>query len=651
MLPKARFGVFGGVVASVFAGMSAMAAPPAPPPPVTFGDMVHQRAIAALEGDAALKHSPEAILVRFKAGTPAASKDVVRQMIGGVKVREYGVVPGLEKLHTNIGVELAVRTLSQLPQVEYAEPDYVVHHTATPNDTYFGLQWGMLNSGQNVNGVVGTAGADSRATQAWDVFTGDPNFVIAVIDTGMQLNHPDLAANLYTNPGEIPGNGVDDDGNGYIDDVNGWNFYGANNNPGDSGGHGTHTAGTVGAVGNNGVGVTGMNWQCKIMPLKFLGPNGGYTSDAVLAVQYFTNKGVKVSNNSWGGGGYSQALYDAINASKSVGHVFVAAAGNGGSDQIGDNNDSIPHYPSNYNLDNIIAVAATDSRDARATFSNYGANSVDLGAPGVNIASTYINSNYVYNSGTSMACPHVAGVAALVYARNPGWTYQQVRSQILTTVRPAPSMANITTTGGILDAAAALGGGGGGPVNTAPTVSISSPGNGSGYSVGASITFSGSSSDTQDGNLSAGLIWTSSLQGQIGTGASFSRSDLVTGTHTVTASSTDSGGLVGTATVQIIITDPTSTPPTAPSGLSATNLNSGRARLNWSDNSNNETGFEIQRETGSGRNWTNLVTINVGANTTTYTDTPGRAKHRYRIRAVNAAGQSAWSGWVQVNVR
>lgn len=646
MALQARFGSVGGLLAISLASSVFAAAPP----PVTFADTVQQRAIAALEGDAALKQSPEVILVRFKAGTPDATKDAIRQMMGGVKVREYSVVPGLEKLQTNLGVDLAVRTLNALPEVEYAEPDYVVHHTATPNDTYFGLQWGMLNTGQSVNGVVGTAGADIRATQAWDIFTGDPNFVIAVIDTGMQLNHPDLAANLYTNPGEIPGNGVDDDGNGYVDDVNGWNFYNGTNNPSDSGGHGTHTAGTVGAVGNNGVGVTGVNWQCKLMPLKFLGPNGGYTSDAILAVQYCTTMGVKVSNNSWGGGGYSQALYDAINASKSVGHIFVAAAGNGGSDQIGDNNDSTPHYPSNYNLDNIIAVAATDSRDARAGFSNYGAISVDLGAPGVNIASTYTSSNYVYNSGTSMACPHVAGVAALVYARNPGWTYQQVRSQILTTVRPAASMANITTTGGILNAAAALGGGGG-PVNTAPSVSISSPGNGSGFSVGASITFTGSSNDTQDGNLSAGLIWTSNLQGQIGSGASFSRSDLVTGTHTVTASSTDSGGLIGTATVQFTISDPTSTPPTAPSGLTATNLNGGQARLNWSDNSTNETGFEIQRQTGSGNNWGNLVTINVGANTTTYTDTPGRNRHRYRIRAVNGAGQSNWTGWVQVNVR
>ena len=286
-----------------------------------------------------------------------------------------------------------------------------------PNDTYFNLEWGLHNTGQTIQGQVGIADADIDCPEAWDLSTGNASFVIADIDTGMQWTHPDLDGNVWSNPGEIAGNGIDDDGNGYIDDTRGWDFYSVDNNPDDGDGHGTHTAGTIGAEGNNGIGVVGVNWQCKIMPLRFLGPFGGSTSDAILAVNYAAAKGVRVSNNSWGGGGFSQGLFDAINAAKAVGHVFVAAAGNNGS-----NNDSSPFYPASYNLDNLISVAATDNRDNRASFSNYGAVSVDLGAPGVNVASTYTASGYAYLSGTSMATPHVTGVVALVEALNPSWT-------------------------------------------------------------------------------------------------------------------------------------------------------------------------------------------------------------------------------------
>jgi subtilisin family serine protease len=385
-------------------------------------------------------YAPDSLLVRFQPGAVSATKAEGLVSLGAQMQREFSLVPGLEnwKLPPGLSVSQALKALQNNPNVLYAEPDYIVTVDLTPNDPSWGNLYGM--------GKI-------NAPLAWDTFTGDANFVVAVIDTGIAYNHPDLAANMWQNPGEIPNNGIDDDGNGYIDDVYGWDFANNDNDPLDGNGHGTHTAGTIGAVGNNGVGVAGVNWNVKLAALKFLSDSGsGYTSNAVLAIQYAVMVVFKVTKNCGGGGGNSQALYDAINAAKSAGHIFVAAAGNNGT-----NNDSIPFYPANYNLDNVISVAATDSNDAKASFSNYGATMVDLGAPGVNIYST-IPGGYASYSGTSMASPHVAGVAALVYSYHPGWTYQQVRTSIFNSVRKVASMNGITVTGGIVDAAGALNG-------------------------------------------------------------------------------------------------------------------------------------------------------------------------------------------------
>lgn len=384
--------------------------------------------------------TPERVLVRFNSLTPDFLKESARAQVGGELLLQYQIVPGLELLRLlpgGVSVPEAIERLQGLPYVTYAEPDYVVHADLTPNDPSYPNLWGMPNI---------------RAPQAWDVFTGSSNMVVAIIDTGIDYNHPDLAANMWKNPGEVAGDGIDNDNNGYIDDFYGYDFANGDSNPMDGNSHGTHTAGTVGAVGNNGVGVAGVNWNVKLMALKFLDDGGsGSTSNAVLAVQYAANKGVKVSNNSWGGGGFSQSLYDAINNAKSVGHLFIAAAGNNGS-----NNDTSAFYPANYNLDNIISVAAIDSNDSKASFSNYGKTTVDLGAPGVNIYST-VPGGYGNKSGTSMAAPHVAGAVGLVYGLNSGWSYQQARDAILNNVRLVSSMTNITVTGGVLDAAAALG--------------------------------------------------------------------------------------------------------------------------------------------------------------------------------------------------
>jgi subtilisin family serine protease len=299
------------------------------------------------------------------------------------------------------------------------------------------------------------------------------------------------------------------------------------------------------------------------MPLRFIGPAGGSTSDAVSAIEYAVAQGARVSSNSWGGGGFSLSLYNAVSAARAIGHVFVAAAGNNGV-----NTDSSPFYPAAFNLDNVLSVAATDYRDNLAGWSNYGVKTVDVGAPGVNIYSTYKGSGYAWLSGTSMAAPHVAGLVALVQEQHSGWDYPQVINQVLATVRPVASLDGKTKTGGVINALAALGGG------TTPTVPSPPP-----------------ASDT---------------------------------------------------------------PPAAPSGLQATvDQTIGLVTLNWNDESDNETGFQVQREkyNSKRRKWagTRLLT-SVGADVTQATDSPGDGDFRYQARAYNDAGSSAWTDWVEVNV-
>ena len=266
--------------------------------------------------------------------------------------------------------------------MEHAEPNYVVSaDIAPPDDTDFNRLWGLHNTGQNVNGTNGTNDADIDALEVWDVTTGSSDVVVAVIDSGVDINHPDLQNNIWVNTGEIADNLIDDDGNGYVDDVNGWDFLIDDKDPRDSHGHGTHVAGTIAAVSDNNRGVTGVSWSAKIMALRFLDAWGlGSTANAIEAIEYANSMGADIINNSWGGGGYNQALKDAIDASSAL---VVCAAGNNGR-----NNDSIPHYPSSYTSTNIIAVAATNQNDQLAGFSNYGNVSVDVGAPGVNIYST-----------------------------------------------------------------------------------------------------------------------------------------------------------------------------------------------------------------------------------------------------------------------
>ncbi len=380
---------------------------------------------------------PGELLVKFKDGINKAARDRALSQVRGKILKRFGRINVLHVKVPEGTAKRAVRILKGLDAVKYAELNalrYIDAAVNTPNDPSFANLWGLDNSGQ----TGGTFDADIDAVEAWTISTGDPNMVVADIDSGLDMNHPDIAANVYTNPGEIPGNGIDDDGNGYIDDVHGWDFAHNDNDPSDTdgacGGHGTHTAGTIGAVGNNGIGVAGVNWNVKIMPLKvfktyFFVLCSASTSDIISAVNYAASMGVRVSNNSYGSTTPTQSEYDAIQASKSV---FVAAAGNDGV-----NTDTFPQYPSAYDLPNIISVAATDHNDAIAPFSNFAILSVDLGAPGVGILSTTPNNTYSVFDGTSMATPHVTGAATLLMASDPTLTVNEVKWRILAGVDPA----------------------------------------------------------------------------------------------------------------------------------------------------------------------------------------------------------------------
>ncbi len=423
-----------------------------------------------------------------------SSKNALASSLGSAKFRDLGVraiLPRGERIllfksTARTGAAL-VKTALQNPNVIAASLNYRLYADAViPNDPSFPDLWGLNNSGQ----TGGTAGADISAPEAWSTTTGSSGVVVADIDSGVAYDHVDLAANMWHNPGEIAGDGIDNDHNGYIDDVYGIDAVNGDSDPYDDNGHGTHTSGTAAAVGNNGIGISGVAWQAGIMALKFLGADGsGYESDAITCIDYVVNEklnhGVNVVaiNASWGGGDYDGLMRDAINAAGASGIVFCAAAGNGGLDEIGDDNDATPFYPSSYDCANIIAVAATDDNDVLAGFSDYGATSVDLAAPGVDILSTLPGNAYDWWSGTSMATPHVTGAVALCAAQFPSETMAQRVQRILGHVDPLTSLSGMMTTGGRLDLAAAVN-----AAVPAPTITSFTPASGP---VGTVVTLSG----------------------------------------------------------------------------------------------------------------------------------------------------------------
>ncbi|MBE0476982.1 MAG: S8 family serine peptidase, partial [Coriobacteriia bacterium] len=333
--------------------------------------------------------------------------------------------------------------------VSEAAPDRRVHLAHVPDDPLFPEQWSLRNTGQR----DGTAGADIGAPEAWDIHTGSSDVVVAVCDTGVDLTHPDLAANAWTNPGEIPGNGIDDDGNGLIDDVNGWDWYNGDEtvyDPSDGDSHGTHVAGTIGAVGGNGIGVAGVSHEVSMMALKFIGPHGGSLIDAAEAVLYATDHGARVINHSWASLGAEPYFDDALAYSAARGVLNVAAAGNRAVSLEG-----VDFFPASSEATNVIAVASSTRYDTLSYFSNWGSTKVHLAAPGSEITST-VPGSYGSKSGTSMAAPHVTGAAALAMAARPGASAAEVRSRLLDTVDRSAWLWGWVASDGRLDAAAAL---------------------------------------------------------------------------------------------------------------------------------------------------------------------------------------------------
>jgi hypothetical protein len=508
-------------------------------------------------------------------------------------------------------VEAKVQALKRHPEVAFAEPNYILHTVGSPNDAYYPRLWGLKNTGQTVNGTAGTVAADIKAEPAWGLTTGSASVVIGVVDTGVGYNHPDLAANIWSNPGGVGGCPAG---------THGYNALAGTCDPMDDDDHGSHVSGTIGAVGNNGTGVVGVNWQTSIIGLKFLDSTGsGTILGAVAAIDFAVRaKGagvnVRVLSASWGGTGSSQTLLNEIVKAGNAGILFVTAAGNSAA-----NVDSTPFYPCAYTAANLICVAATDQRDGRASFSNYGATSVDLGAPGVNILSTVMpgtgtvgsSLEYDYYAGTSMATPHVAGAAALILSA-PGQgalTVGQLRSAILNNVDPIPSLAGITVTGGRLDVCKAIPGCGAAPkpdfsLVATPASRMVAAGTGSSYTgaltslngydslvnlsvsglpAGATASFSPNPVTPTSGGATSTLSITTAASTPVG---SYPLTVIGTGTDAATTSHT--------ATVSLVVTRPDFTVAASPSsrtvqrgagtsyGVTLTALNGYSSRVNLS---------------------------------------------------------------------
>lgn len=389
---------------------------------------------------------------------------------GNLGIADQGEILHI-KLPEGLSTEAALAKMAQDPQIAYAEPNYefqlddvratnVVTEEelaaqlkrangeqdgVIPNDLDPKL-WGLHNTGQN----GGKAGADISATKAWKQHVGRTDGpIIAVIDTGIDYNHPDLKDNMWVNPGEIPGNGEDNDGNGVIDDVYGYNAFADNGDPMDGHSHGTHCAGTIGAVGDNGIGVVGVNHKARLMAIKIFSDSGSTNTAAILrGINYATKMGATITSNSWGGGPFSQAQKDAFAASPAL---HIIAAGNNGRD-----NDKFDNFPSNYDIPNKVAVAASDRFDNKARFSQYGVKNVEIAAPGVDVFSTIPGAKYGNMSGTSMATPHVSGVAGLVASAFPELDAQGIKDKVLNGADQLENWKQFVTDGRRLNAEGAL---------------------------------------------------------------------------------------------------------------------------------------------------------------------------------------------------
>lgn len=589
------------------------------------------------------------LLVKFKSGVKAASSAAVHQAAGATVIRKYATIQNLEqvKLPQGLSVKDAVMQYMSSPGVEYAEPNYIRKlDTVIPNDTYFANQWSFWNTGQYAYGI---AGADIKMAEGWDVTIGSGDITVAVLDTGIDYGHNDLVWNIWRDLGETScTDAIDNDGNGYVDDCIGWNFVDNNSDSMDDNGHGTHVAGVIGAKGNNSTGIAGVMWLTNMMALKVCDANGSCDVGAeIAAIDYAINMknnhgvNVRAMNASFGGGDFSASEYQALARANTAGILFVASAGNGGDDGVADNNDVAPHYPSSYDLPNIIAVAATDQDDRKVSFSNFGPTSVDVAAPGTYIFSTVPNwwtMYYGYGhlemfAGTSMSAPHVTGLAGLLSAYYGHFTHGQIKTMVLRYVDVLPTLNGWILTGGRINADRAL------------------------KSLWATYDLAA----TPVSALQMDLAWTDRATDEIGyriyrgtdgisyvqiatvgvNGSFYSDAGLTDGTryyYRVRAYNDigDSPLQQGTQIDQV-------TPINPPTNLRVVTTSSAQIQLAWSDNSSTEQNYLIERHTQGG----DFMQIGqVGQNVSTYTDSglSPATTYWYRVRAHNpVAGYSAYS--------
>lgn len=618
------------------------------------------------------KYADGELLVKFKSGVVSSSSLKAHQAVGASVTKKFSIVHNLElvKLPQGLSVKDAITRYMSDPDVEYAEPNYIKHaativakdiiaNQVIPNDQYFGQQWALRNTGQFAGG---TPGADIKATTAWNISKGS-GVIVAVLDSGIDYNHPDLVGNIWTNPGETScTDGIDNDNNGFIDDCKGGDFTrcaefdqkgvciihkNRDGDPMDDYGHGTHVAGIIGAVGNNSLGITGVMWTVQLMAVKILNAQGeGTAGDEIDGIEYAVANGAKIINASFGGSEFIASERDAI-ANSAV--LFITAAGNDGT-----NNDLTPFFPASYTnppyggLPNIISVASTSQNDIRSSFSNFGLNSVHVAAPGEYILSTVpigltsfapsfcTNSSaagYDFCSGTSMAAPHVSGLAGLLYSYYyTGFNYSQIRTMIFRYVDPQPSLSGWIATGGRINAFKALSSLWLPSGFTATPVSFTQ----------ISLTWTDRATDENGYEIERRTD--SSSYSIIGTtlkdANSFPDKDLKDGTryfYRIRAfndigKTPDQPGNEASAI----------TPLNPPTGLTATVVSSSQANLAWTDNSQTEEGFEIER--GSDGNFAHIAVV--GPDVVTYSDSglSPAIKYTYRVRAFNtAAGNSAYS--------
>jgi len=584
------------------------------------------------------RYIPGELLVKYRASARTAALEGSERQRGVSTLRTFESIRVRHlKLPEGMTVEEALEIYRDDPDVEYAEPNYYRHATVIPDDIFFDNLWGLDNTGQ----AGGTVDADIDAPEAWETQTGSSAVVVAVLDTGADWDHEDLSANIWNNDDEAE-NGADSDGNGYTDDIRGWDFVNNDNDPDDDHSgtyHGTHVSGTIGAEGDNGIGIAGVNWSVSVMPLKILDANGdGFVSDEIDAMNYAVANGANIINASFSGGSYSQSEHDAVNSARAAGVLFVAAAGNDGQD-----NDDIPAYPANYDLDNVIAVAATDQNDDMAWFSNYGATSVDVAAPGVNIYSTKAGDTYQYMSGTSMATPHVAGLAALIWAENVGFSHDQVKHRILNGVDVLPALTGTVLMAGRINANNSINPPANAPDGPSDLVAVSA-----------------STSRIE-------LNWTDQASDE--SGFKIERATASAGPYTHVAkvaadvgSYADTGLIDGTSYYYRVRAfnaagdsapseDNATTPLAAPSNLSAEAASSSRIDLSWTDHSSVESGFRIEQKVGSGGTYAEIAVVDTDVNTYSSTGLEVSTTYYYRVKAYEGTLDSAYSNEASAGTR